>query len=76
MNALKEKVEKQHELMIAELEKVAQLTKEEAKSQIMESVHIVVGQRHDGNGDFRSVIGAATLNRKADYFFRLFIYFF
>lgn len=38
VNLLKEKVEKQHELMITELEKVAQLTKEEAKNQIMESV--------------------------------------
>ncbi len=38
VNLLKEKVEKQHELMISELEKVAQLTKEEAKNQIMESV--------------------------------------
>ena len=35
---LQEKVEKQHELMIAELEKIAQLSREEAKAQIMEAV--------------------------------------
>ncbi|MBR4420846.1 MAG: DUF3552 domain-containing protein, partial [Clostridia bacterium] len=38
IKGLQEKVEKQHELMIAELEKIAQLSKEEAKTQIMEAV--------------------------------------
>ena len=38
IKVLQEKVEKQHELMIAELEKIAQLSKEEAKAQIMEAV--------------------------------------
>ena len=38
IKGLQEKVEKQHELMVAELEKIAQLSKEEAKNQIMEAV--------------------------------------
>lgn len=38
INLLQEKVEKQHELMIAELEKIAQLSKEEAKTQIIEAI--------------------------------------
>ena len=37
-NALAEKVSRQHELMVEELEKVAQLSREEAKTQIIEAV--------------------------------------